>query len=74
MSSLRDLGNNYLFWVSLVQKTCKRKNPEPYFHFSQTRPHFNQNFNMNPKRHSEVKISFHIGIWALKTRFGLIGL
>ena len=28
---------------------------------------------MNPKKSSEVKISCHLGMWALKTRFGSIG-
>ena len=28
---------------------------------------------MNPKKSSEVKISFYLGIWALQIRFGPIG-
>ena len=41
--------------------------------FLQTRPDFKQNFKMNPKKSLEVKISLHLGIWALKARFRTIG-
>ena len=59
-------------FINLAQKNCKVKSPKPYFHFSLPKPHFTKTFNMNLKKLLKVKILFHLDIWALKTRVGLI--
>ena len=63
-TSFRQFGSKY-------QKTSKAKSPEPYFHSSQARPNFNQNFKMNPINLSKAKICLHLRVGGL-TLFGSI--
>ena len=62
-----------LFQSILPKRLAKPQLLNPSIIFLQTRPHFNQKLNNNPKKLSEVEISFRLGIRALKTRLGLIG-
>ena len=43
------------------------------FQFSQTRPHFIQNKEVNSMNLSNFKIDFHLEVWDLKTKFTPIG-
>ena len=42
------LGPKNYIWASWAQKTYPAKSPEPWLQFSQTRPHFLKNQEMNP--------------------------
>ena len=54
---------------------CQSVNLEPWLQFSQTRPNFIQNQEMNPMNFSNVEINLHPGVFlcGLKTSFGPAG-
>ena len=55
------LKTNFEQFGSKLQKSLKKAiSPEPEFCFSQIRPHFNHNFEMNPINLSKVIICLHL--------------
>ena len=60
---------NYI-WVNSVQKMHLAIFLEPYLQFSQTRPHFLNNHNMNPIKSLNFEKYLDLGVWDLKTRLG----
>ena len=58
----------------IFSKKLKTINLETLLQFAQLMSYFNQIFNMNPEKRSDLEISCHIGIWAAKARLLSIGI
>ena len=57
----------------LGQKTYPTINPEPWLQFSQTRPHFLKNHEMNPIKLWNLKKFIDVWAWGLESIFESLG-
>ena len=60
------LGPKNYIWASWAQKTYPAKSPEPWLQFSQTRPHFLKNHEMNPIKLWNLKKFIDLEVWGLQ--------
>ena len=56
-----------------AQKSYPPVSLEPEFQFSKTSPHFMWNVQFNKMYYLNIRIYLQLGVWGLKTSFGLIG-
>ena len=73
MPSVRVWGLKTSFLSYKAQKIYQAISREPYFQYSQTRPHFIQNPKSNLIICYNVKMNLKPGVWDLKTSFASIG-
>ena len=67
------LGPRKYIWITWAQKIYPAISPEPWLQFSQTRPHFLKNHEMNPIKLWNIKKLIDLAAWSLETTFGLLG-
>ena len=67
------LGPRNYIWVTRVQKMYPVISPESWLQFSQTRPHFLKNHEMNPIKPWNYKTFLDLGAWDLETTLGPLG-
>ena len=70
---LWDLGPRNYIWATRAQKTYPATSPEPWLQFSQTRPHFLNNYEINVIKLRNLKKFIALGTWGLETTFGPLG-
>ena len=67
-------GAKKLDFGQLGLKGLSNHKPRNQLQFSETGPHFIQNYKLNPIKSSNQKKNIDIGVWAQEIRFGPVGL
>ena len=67
------LGPKNYIWATWAQKTYPTISPQPWLQFSQTRPHFLKNHEMNPIKSWNLKKVINLGAWGLETTLEPLG-